>query len=95
MKERMKGLILGAALTAAAFGLTFTAAADRTIRVEDDDIGVKINKAAFTIRDTSGIQVQPFCIQGHDLCTHAGVLRSAGTGGRLRQGHQYSAHHLG
>ena len=64
MKERMKGLILGAALTAAAFGLTFTAAADRTIRVEDDDIGVKINKAAFTIRDTSGIQVQPFVYKG-------------------------------
>ncbi len=39
MKERMKGLILGAALTAAAFGLTFTAAADRSIQVDDDDIG--------------------------------------------------------
>ena len=64
MKERMKGLILGAALTATAFGLTFTAAADRTIRVDDDDIGVKINKAVFTIRDTSGIKVQPFVYKG-------------------------------
>lgn len=64
MKERTKGLILGAAVTAAALGMTFTASADRSIRVEDGELGVTINKAAFTIRDTSGIEVQPFVYKG-------------------------------
>lgn len=63
-RDRLKGFALGAIVTSMALGLTFTASAGRSIKVEDGDIGVKINKANFTIRDTNGVVVKPFVHNG-------------------------------
>lgn len=63
-KGTIKGFVLGAVVTAMALGMTFTASAGRSIKVDDGQIGIKINKANFTILNTKGVEVTPFVYEG-------------------------------
>lgn len=63
-KERLKGFILGAAVTCTAMGLIIHAAAGRSIQVGEDGIGITINNANFTPRDPNGVVVDTFVYDG-------------------------------
>ncbi len=62
-KDYLKGFALGAALTCAVVGFTFSASADRSIQI-NDNIAVRINDANFTPRDPNGQVVEVFTYNG-------------------------------
>lgn len=63
-KGMIQGAVLGAAVTALALGMTFTASAGRSIQVDDGQIGIRINKANCPILNTKGVEVTPFVYEG-------------------------------